>query len=523
MNNFKSSYREAAFGESIKSGFCKYNLSDVDWLFSIGLPKIKTAVILGSKVRAGALYLSQHCEELFVIVENSDDLIRLKGIAEEEGLKNISFGIIGQNENLSLRGKVDYVAIFEGLEDSNKRLEIFSFASSLISDKGFISFFLRNKASELNEKKELNKFGFGYIESFWVIPSVWRPTWSGRFDEKESFKIWLDIIDFHNTPTFIFLWVRKIILSYPSKVLLKFILFFLFPLRKYLIKERYIFAGRRKDCFNGELTSVLEKPFVRKSKASKEGRVVFFIWDKNTNKKIVIYLSKLKQFEPFLQNELVRNTYSIYPVKSSVLDNGTKLLTSEFILGKRLDHIEADKKTIYWLIGFQERTILGHWKEEEWRSFIRDRTDVSAERIADYFLELMRREGRAIAIVAEHGDFGYLNILKVKDSQCVLDWEFYNQRGDEFFDLGYFLLNIYTEKNIKKDMSLRDFLNSAPAKCYVTSFMKAKKINNIDLIICAIVIAAIRAKYQSIYYTSTKDARYWMFDGLIKRMQSEVF
>lgn len=524
MNIPMATYRDRAFEASIKSGFCEYNVSDVDWLFSVGFPKIKTVVILGSKVRAGMLYLSQYCERFFVISENEYAMATLRGVAEEEGLKDISFGLAGHELYASLEGAADYVAIFENLEDKNRRLGMLSLASDIISDKGIISFFLRGKAARINEKKELKRIGFDYSEAFWIIPDVWRPTWSGKFDERESFKIWLDVIDFYNKPPFMLPWVGHVILSRPGKFLLKSIWSFLYPLRRYLVKERYIFAGKKKDCFEGQLTHLLREPFVRKSKTSKEGRVLFFIKKKYKKTETVLYFSKLKQYEPLLLNELARNIHSICPVTLGCLEDGTAFLVSDFISGERLNiYSGMDKETISWLVGFQEKTFSGYWKEEEWRLFISGRTNGCADRLTDHFLKLIGRENRAISIVAEHGDFGYLNILKVKDKRCILDWEYYNERGDEFFDIGYFLLNMYTEKLAKGNMALRDFVNNAPEKDYMDSFMKAKKLKNIDTMICAITIAAIRTKYQSLYYTSVKDSRYWVFDSVIRRLSNEVF
>jgi len=89
--------------------------------------------------------------------------------------------------------------------------------------------------------------------------------------------------------------------------------------------------------------------------------------------------------------------------------------------------------------------------------------------------------------------------------------------------MAYFLLDIYTEKILKKNMALKDFLGKAPEKDYVDAFMKAKRIRNIDIIICAMAIAAMRTKYQSLYYASVKDNRYWMLDDVINRLSNELF
>lgn len=523
MIDRQQTYRDMAFETSVKKGLCEYNLSDVDWLFSIGLPDIKTAVITGSMVRAGALYLSCHCQKLVVIAEDVESMTRLRAIAEEEGLDNVFFELAGEGCSSSLKNSADYIAILEDLEDDAKRLKTLSLASEIISDKGVIGFFLRGNIVQVDEKKELKRLGLRHYETFWAMPSVWRPTWSGKLNEKLSYEIWIDAIDFNNMPSLLSQSAGRVILSKTGKCLLKAAWNILYPFRRYIIKEVCVFAGRDKENFRGNLSHLLQEPFIRKSKASKEGRILFFTLNEHQKLPRVLYLSRLRQYEPLLKSEMARNAYSICPVSQHCLGNGAVLLASDFVPGERIDvHEGMDAGTVSWLIGFQQKTFSGYWNEEEYSSFISKRTFGHSDGLADKLLRLLDKEGRRISIVAEHGDFGYLNILKAGDKRCVLDWEYYNEKGDEFFDMAFFILDMYTESLLKKDIPLRDFVCLSPAKDYISAFMSGKKIKNVDIMLIAVTMAATRVKYQSLFYAAVKDSRYWMFDGILERLMKEV-
>lgn len=474
--------------------------SMADWLFSLGKFNLKTSVILGRSIPYGAIYLSKFSEKTYVVHEDITVLSRLQEKAFKEKIDNVFF-IRASSETLPFCQKsIDYLVVSDNLNESDKIKKIISQAVLMLGPQGILSFPLHGNISKFVPyiENKLTTSGLKYFDFFWTLPSIERATWSGKLNDRKSFRIFANIIDIYNFPGFFTPWMKKIFFCVVVKKVFPLLerVFYLF--RKCLLKDCFVFAAKTQEAFESLLPFITSASFVRKTKQAKEGKVIFFV--ENYKEKKIFYFSRFPEYDFSLHNELKRNIYSNCPVSLRELPSGVRYLVSGFIEGRRPDiySSQADIKSIKWLMEFQTKTFSGYWNENDWQSFIYSKTrhGQAIEKLSKEFLVLLKNEGKLPAMVAEHGDFDYLNIINVKKDICVIDWELYNSNGDEFYDFCYFLLNIFSEfKNSGFSGGLHEFLEKNPQKDYVNYFLNKKSLSNPETLLAYFPIAEARMRF----------------------------
>jgi aminoglycoside phosphotransferase (APT) family kinase protein len=107
---------------------------------------------------------------------------------------------------------------------------------------------------------------------------------------------------------------------------------------------------------------------------------------------------------------------------------------------------------IDWLVSFQSRSRTGIWRKTDLERRIASVAEVLSElQIADSLKLRIGSRLRTFAasaielnlcICSEHGDFATTNMMLNKSgSLWVTDWEFFEERGDPFFDLSMYLVD----------------------------------------------------------------------------------
>lgn len=173
----------------------------------------------------------------------------------------------------------------------------------------------------------------------------------------------------------------------------------------------------------------------------------YIVCDKDGNALKIVHLKRNISHIP---NKLVY--YNNSNLNNEIDIRKEMLWYSNWVPGKEIDPSSIDqvRAALNWLIDFQNQ------------SRIQDMTEFLNEEIKSLLLDIDRIDeihyGNCLTIInnyksyilnhklkvtKEHGDFWYGNILINKKHITVIDWDFYREKGDAFFDFTHFIINIY--------------------------------------------------------------------------------
>lgn len=500
----------------------KITFYDADWLLCTGKTRFERIAVIGEYINPGAVFLSRFCTEFILISSSEETLSNMRGIAKEQGIENCVFAHTQDFPAVVKIQPVDYLLLYS--PGKNEKSSI-CLLKELTVDGSIIGCHLKKPGPMYLHKliSLLRELGYGRINIFWVFPGIEHPTWSASAKDAWGLRMLAGILDRYNAQSRGLLLVRKIFFSRPAKAFMKAASISFVPLQLLFMRDYHLIAYRGSVARDEKLSAVIDKPFLKKSKPNKEGRVIFFVKGKHGSTDVV-YFSKFREHEDLLENETQRNIFTACPISKGVYDDGRIFVYSRLLLGKRfpLSRNKADLRPIEWLVNFQEETCSGFWNGGEWKRDIVSLTCQTADDIADKFLSFLKKEGRKLRKVAEHGDFDHLNLFLEKNRLCVLDWEYYRKEGDEFFDITYFLFNMYTELNPDFNAFHADYMRQSPYKEYLEFFTRKKGLANTDLFVLATAIMLLRIKYQGVCYGGLKDARFSAFDLYIECLCEKV-
>jgi len=495
---------------------------DADWLFCTGKTRFERIAVIGENINPGEVFLSRFCTEFILISSSEETLSMMKEFAAEQGIANCIF-VHRQDlpDMVNLRG-VDYLLLYPSKTDDDCSIRLLK---ELTMSGSIIGCHLKKVGPVYLHKlvSLLRKLGCERVDILWVFPSIERPTWSAPAKVSWGLLMLIRILDRYNAQSCGPPLIRKVVFNILVKAVLKAVFILFAPLQPLFIRDYHLIAYRGHVARDEQLSSFIDRPFLKKSKPNKEGRIVFFVKGKRGSTDVV-YFSKFREHENLLVNEMQRNTFAGCPISKGTYGDNRAFVCSRFLLGKRfpLSRNKVDLRPMEWLVNFQEKTFSGFWSGDAWKRDIASLTCQTAGDIVDKLLWFLEKEGRKTHKVAEHGDFDHLNLFLEKNRLCVLDWEYYRKDGDEFFDITYFLFNMYTELNPQLNTFNADYVRQSPYRKYLEYFMKKKGLGNTNLFLVATVITLLRLKHQGVCCGGMKDARFNAFDPYIECLREEV-
>lgn len=296
-------------------------------------------------------------------------------------------------------------------------------------------------------KKLLESADFRNPEVNWTI-SYNSPAVTGNFSG-ESFKY---LLSFYKQHDFYSNNVKKTIVGLGASIpilLIKYI----FPI---FCPNFLIFAYKNtksKGTFKNKIIRLVSgsTDCLRKSGAHGSTSKVNFFLLKNGNPLAVVRTARFKKFSKFLDKEekLLGKWNNIKIIKKKI-DN-KNVYIEEYIDGNvcqtlsRKDNLAAFE----WLIKFQNETFKRYWKSASFQKRIvklkgtLKTTNIKALdkkkfiKLVDKFI--VQSEQIKIPAVSGHGDFAKTNVIISNYKTYVIDWEFFEEISDPFFDFIFFL------------------------------------------------------------------------------------
>ena len=317
-------------------------------------------------------------------------------------------------------------------------------------------------------RKLFDQAGFRF-KSYWVLPSYNEPYFSGRTDDKFGLKAF---IRYYARMVKRFKILVSIIKRMPKSVI---------GLMASLLSPSFLFYCYKTDSVDSVDNIIVNNTGLNSFTTLSEGGDIMYLSYDKTGKPIKV--AHLKRFG----NDLP----TVLPFYDKT--NPNSLITKEriwlenWISGKPLDPLKSDeiKHAIDWLVDFQDKT----------RGASMTRSDVQSEvsyikgnlvkipdvnkpeyvKWIDDYQEYM--EGLRIVKTAEHGDFWQGNILvdHSKERINVIDWQYYKESGNPFFDFIFFIVNILLLGGGIEEFSSN--LNEGGRLSHITKEMN-RKINN---------------------------------------------
>lgn len=282
-------------------------------------------------------------------------------------------------------------------------------------------------------KKLFDKIGLK-TKSFWVIPSYNKPHVSGRTDDDNALKAYIGY--YLNTyrkfklPLTILYNLNKSITQRLGNFLTPSFLFFCYKDR---IHESFDESSIRE---------TMLPSFVRISTGA---GVMYIMYDDKTNASKVVH-SKRPNYGPL--NQIPFRDKSNPDFK----DFDQNVWVENWIKGRQLNplNINESRLALKWLFDYQRNNGASEFTSEELQSQVSElkvklamTPEIKAEKYLDY-LDKYKVYLNKLKInrVCEHGDFFYSNIIVDKSASelQVIDWEYYRENGDPFFDLMFYVL-----------------------------------------------------------------------------------
>ena len=319
-----------------------------------------------------------------------------------------------------------------------------------------IKFLQNNIKSEIHSisgYKQLFKKTNFHVKSYWALPSIRKPYFSGKMEDNISYQ-WF----FHNVTDFLLKRKKSKFRDYSFSIIKKLNNIITKILTKNFIPS-FIFC-----CYKNDILKSVEESIVTNSDTnnflmiSRRARIIYILFAKNKKPIKLISLDRYGYEIP----EKITKCNRIFP---NMKDPIERLWVEDWIEGKPIDPSRINEviASFNWLHQFQKDTSDGNMTKE----FVED-TEIKQARenlikikniplekyevwLKDYVSYI---EEHTICKTAVHGDFWYSNILiesktnKIK----VLDWENFTPAGNPFSDYLAFMLylmTMYDENNLE--------------------------------------------------------------------------
>jgi|APSaa5957512535_1039671.scaffolds.fasta_scaffold00589_19 ubiquinone/menaquinone biosynthesis C-methylase UbiE len=322
----------------------------------------------------------------------------------------------------------------------------------------------KNKKSEvcsITGYKKLFKKTNLYFKSYWVLPSIRKPYFSGKIDDDVSYQ-WLlqNVTDFllkrkkSRFKNFLLLIIKKV-----NKIIIK-------SLTKYFVPS-FIFC-----CYKNDIPTSLEDSIITNSNTtnfvmiSRSVRIIYILFGKNKKPGKLVSLNRYGYEIP---NEVIK-CERVFPKMKDPVD---RLWMEEWIDGHPIELSRTDEviASLNWLHQFQKNTS----DEVMTKKFVEDTEinhirkglmkikNIPLEKYEMWLKEYLSYvDEHVICKTAIHGDFWYGNILiETKTNKVkVIDWENFKPIGNPFWDYLAFIFNFMTELGENKVEEFKLHYNS---------------------------------------------------------------
>jgi SAM-dependent methyltransferase len=282
--------------------------------------------------------------------------------------------------------------------------------------------------------KLFDEVGFNY-RTFWTYPSYNRPFFSGRIDDKVGLKGFIKYLRLTTTK-------HRKILSVLGKVDSSLLAFL-----ASLITPSFLFF-----CYKNEFQEVIDDSIVKQSMLksytvlSGGYTVMYLMYNKKGEARSIAHLKRYKYELPDRIPVVDKSSGPKSAVNSGIwLEN--------WLPGRRLNpnDLEEVGMAIEWLISFQikNRSLKMYAKDiVNEIDFIKQSISQLHEFKRNEYMTLLDEyvsyiSGFRIYRTAEHGDFWHGNIIYDTKAHKVnvIDWEYFRETGNPFYDFVFFVLN----------------------------------------------------------------------------------
>jgi len=291
-------------------------------------------------------------------------------------------------------------------------------------------------------KKLLREAGFRQIELYWTLSYIF-PSISAKFEDTSSYQWFLRTganmgnYQINRALTLLCRLIPKQVVKHFSPCFL----IYAYPQQKEVGLEERILKDRNQH-------------FVR---LSGHNSVIYLAT--NSEGKV----DKVVRFARFSEGtNKIRDMEARYRIFSdtTIEELGISFGTRRFnvFIEKGLDgqqcnsmSVDSYKKTLRWLLDFQNKTKKGYYSPQAVASEISDlgvflsRINIKKEAKTRIHHDLQTFADMSVEvpleIVSEHGDFCHKNVIEVDGKIYVLDWEYYRDVGNPLFDFWYFIIS----------------------------------------------------------------------------------
>jgi ubiquinone/menaquinone biosynthesis C-methylase UbiE len=309
-----------------------------------------------------------------------------------------------------------------------------------IDKEGFDKNNPKSKISSFSDyEKLLKKVDFNF-KSYWVLPSIKKPYFSGKIDDDLSYE-WF----FQNLKNFLLKNNSSKIKNYFYSIISKLNKFITIIIKKKFVPN-YIFC-----CYKNNIPKTLEDFIIKNTNSflmiSRRHRILYILLEKNKEPKKIVSVNRYGLEIP----EKIVKFERVFPKMKEPME---RLWEGEWIEGKPIDPIKIDQvfATFDWLRQFQKDTQNEIMNKEfieeteiEWiRNSLKKINGLPLEQydvwLNEYLSYICKQPIHKTAV---HGDFWYGNILiNLKTHNVnVIDWENFKEVGNPFYDYMLFVFN----------------------------------------------------------------------------------
>ncbi len=334
----------------------------------------------------------------------------------------------------------------------------------------------------MNDKKEEHGYFtytytiFGYkslfrnaglkIKSFWVFPAYNQPYFMGRLEDKTGIKGFLkNAVNMDSNPK-LSTFIVKAAFSIASKInksILQFVVSILTP--------SFLFYCSKNDVDLPIYEYISNQTSLKSITLMSYGDdLKYFLYDNEGKLRKIVHMKRDLNHLP----EKIYLHDKTKPYGQPVLSE--KIWMEDWISGKTIDPLNFNevKLAIEWLIKYQNST-----KEESMTiefsvnetNTLRNSIKSITERDNSKYLKIIDDYERYhidkdISITPEHGDYFFGNVLIDNARNLhVIDWAYYKERGDPFFDPIFFIIQlIMYYKRQSPNNTLKDIMGKDEIK-----------------------------------------------------------
>ena len=303
---------------------------------------------------------------------------------------------------------------------------------------------VKSKKFEKSKYKQYQKI-FNELEInsevFWVLPSLSKPYFSGKLNDKNSIS-WF----YNNLKKFLLKEKQGRIKNLMLSLFEKINKLLLNSLTKQFMPNLLFCCSKSKKFYSYESLILNESKYSNFLSISRSFRIKYILFDSKNEPSKIISINRFGTQFPKMIEKCKREIQKMEDPKSRVW-------VEDWLKGDEMDpkNFNDILSSINWLIEFQNLTKNGYLskndKEKEifwFRNQISKFPEINIlkyqEVLDDYEKFLLDHK---IIKTAHHGDFWYTNILIDKKTRKVnvIDWENYKEYENPFYDLLTFLLH----------------------------------------------------------------------------------